>query len=140
MHNFTPISASIGGAMIGISTVIIMLFLGRVTGISGMIGNVLTNKPSVSAWRISFLGGFIVAGLFFLNFYPQALPKTLPVPTYLLIIAGLLVGFGTRMGNGCTSGHGVSGVARLSIRSIVATLTFLGTAVVTVYVSHHFLG
>jgi hypothetical protein len=139
MENFTPVSATIGGLLIGLSAAVLWLGLGRVAGISGIVGSLLTPKVEDSAWRIAFVIGLVVAPVVYRlggGFTPNIL---LPAPT-VLIAAGLLVGFGTRLGGGCTSGHGVCGFARLSPRSIAATLLFMASGFATVFVSRHLLG
>lgn len=137
MENFTPLSGLGGGLLIGASASLFVLFNGRVLGISGILGNVPGGTRADTAWRLTLLGG-IVAGPLLLTAVRGSAPDIIisaSVP--VLAIAGLLVGFGTRLGNGCTSGHGVCGAARLSIRSLVATAVFFGTAALTVYVTRH---
>ena len=139
MQNFTPYSAFFGGSLIGLSAALLMYFNGRVAGISGMIAGAFNTKDSERHWRWFFLGGLILAAVIFNVFIPHA-PATYSRSTLLLIISGVLVGFGTRLGNGCTSGHAVCGMARLSIRSIAATVTFMSVAMLTVFVTRHLLG
>lgn len=140
MANFTPVSAAIGGALIGLSAVLLMLLTGRIAGISGILGGLLEARSADRGWRIAFIAGLIIvpviAGLIG---HGMAQP-TLPASWTVIVVAGLLVGFGTRLGGGCTSGHGICGVARLSARSIAATIIFMLTAIVTVAVTHHMLG
>ncbi len=125
------ILALVGGMIIGISVSIMLLFNGRVTGVSGIVSGALIRQKGDWGWRISFLMGLVVAG-FMLNLDPPE--SSSDSQSFLtFIIAGVLVGFGTRLGNGCTSGHGVCGLSRLSPRSIVATLTFISAGVLTVY-------
>lgn len=142
MENFTPISAAIGGALIGLAAAMLWLGIGRIAGVSGILGNVWAPgaKPSDRVWRLAFLAGLVAApGLWHLAGGP--LPSlTLPSSPVPIVAAGLLVGIGTRLGGGCTSGHGVCGLARLSRRSIVATALFMGTAIVTVFVTRHIVG
>ena len=138
MANFTPISAAIGGALIGLSAVLLMLLNGRIAGVSGILGGALAGDDRV--WRLAFLAGLVAAPLLM-----GALGDPLPVPRMpaswaIVVAAGLLVGFGTRLGGGCTSGHGVCGIARLSPRSILATLVFMATAMVVVAVMRHGFG
>lgn len=139
MENFTPYSAFFGGSLIGFSAALLMYFNGRVAGISGMIAGAFDFKNSENHWRLFFLGGLISAAVIFNLFAPHA-PSTYSRSTLLLIISGVLVGYGTRLGNGCTSGHAVCGLARLSKRSATATATFMAVAALTVYVTRHLLG
>jgi hypothetical protein len=140
MSQFTPIASLIGGALIGLSTSTLLLFNGRIAGISGIFGGLLLPKKGDVAWRASFLAGLLAAGLVLATLYPAAFPKEALRPLGLIALAGLLVGFGTRLGNGCTSGHGVCGISRLSARSTVATLSFMAAGAVTVFVTRHLLG
>ena len=140
MEHFTPVSAAIGGVLIGLSAALLWLGIGRTAGISGIVGNLWTSWPGDLSWRIGFIVGLIAAPLLYKlagGWLPQV---SLPGSSGLVILAGLLVGFGTRLGGGCTSGHGVCGLARLSPRSIAATALFMGTAVITVFVTHHLIG
>lgn len=141
MENFTPVASLVGGLMIGLSAALLMFTDGKIAGISGIAGGLLgpAAKGDVS-WRFAFLIGLIVAGAVGTLINPSLLAVTVERSTGVVILAGLLVGVGTRVGNGCTSGHGVCGLSRLSGRSLVATLTFITTAGVTVYVSQHLLG
>lgn len=135
MEHFTPIASLIGGALIGLSAALLLVLNGKIAGISGIAGTLLGPPPRGDrAWRLAFVGGLITAGVVASVFWPAALAVTIERPTLVLIVAGLLVGVGTRIGNGCTSGHGVCGLSRLSGRSLVATLTFMLTAVATVFV------
>jgi uncharacterized membrane protein YedE/YeeE len=140
MANFTPVSAAIGGGLIGLSAVLLMLLTGRIAGISGILGRLLDWRADDKDWRIAFIAGLILAPLMagWMG-YGMPAPK-LPASWSVIIAAGLLVGFGTRLGGGCTSGHGICGVARLSARSIAATIIFMLTAIATVAVTHHLLG
>jgi uncharacterized protein len=140
MANFTPVSAAIGGGLIGLSAVLLMLLTGRIAGISGILGRLLDWRADDKDWRIAFIAGLILAPLMagWMG-YGMPAPK-LPASWSVIIAAGLLVGFGTRLGGGCTSGHGICGVARLSTRSITATIIFMLTAIATVAVTHHLLG
>lgn len=125
------ISAIIGGALIGVSASWLLLARGRIAGISGILGGLLGRWDEQSAWRLSFLGGLLVGG----GILVTLMPTTIVAPSHrsiaLVSIAGLLVGFGTRLGSGCTSGHGVCGLTRFSLRSLVATMTFMATGFVT---------
>ncbi len=140
MTDFTPGSAALGGGLIGLSALILYLCSGRIAGISGILGGLLAFRPSEIAWRIAFLAGLIGAPALYAAAGGQLPPLTVTASIPLLIAAGFLVGFGTRLGNGCTSGHGVCGMARLSPRSIAATLTFMATGAITVFVMRHIAG
>ena len=140
MANFTPVSAAIGGALIGLSAILLMLSTGRIAGVSGIFSGLLNLRSEDKGWRIAFIAGLILAPVIagFAG-YGMAPPK-LPASWALLVAAGLLVGFGTRLGGGCTSGHCICGIGRLSPRSITATIVFMVTAIVTVAVTHPVLG
>ena len=132
--------SAIGGVMIGIATVWLMATVGRIAGISGIAGNLLVGRGRDRAWRMSFVVGLAVAPALLLLVH-GANGIRAPVAAWpWMLAAGLLVGVGTRLGNGCTSGHGVCGVARLSPRSLLATSTFMVSAFATVYVLHHVAG
>ncbi len=140
MDHFTPVSAIIGGGLIGTAMVLLFWFCGRIAGISGLIGGVISHNSVDKSWRILFLAGLILSG-FIYHLYDPSIYSGMPVSsTPILIFGGFLVGFGTRMGNGCTSGHGLFGIARLSKRSIVATLLFMSSAMITVYLVQHVFG
>jgi uncharacterized protein len=140
MANFTPISAAIGGALIGLSAVLLMLFNGRIAGISGIFGGLINAQTSDRAWRLAFIVGLIAAPLSaVLVGYAVPVPQ-MPANTVTIVIGGLLVGFGTRLGSGCTSGHGICGIARLSPRSILATCIFMIMAITVVAVMRHVIG
>lgn len=135
------ISAGLGGGMlIGLGAALLLLLNGKIAGISGILGGVLNPTTSDRLWRIAFLIGILAGGFLTPVVTGKPLITDLSVPWWLIIIAGLLVGFGTRLGNGCTSGHGVCGLARLSPRSLTATFTFIGTAMLTVFVVRHVVG
>ena len=136
---FTPWSALVGGVLIGIAAAMFALLNGRIAGISGVIGGLLKPTPGDVAWRAAFVVGLLSAPLVYSLF--AVLPELhIAAPSGTLVLAGLLVGIGTRYGSGCTSGHGVCGLSRLSPRSLVATATFMGAGFVTVYVIRHLLG
>ncbi len=140
MHNLTPLSGLFGGALIGLAAASMMLLTGRVAGVSGIFGGLLALRPADQAWRIAFVAGLIAAPLL-AALGRRPLPRPAMTSNLALIaVGGLLVGFGSRMGNGCTSGHGVCGFARLSARSIVATVVFMAAAVITVAVVRHGFG
>lgn len=126
------LSGLAGGVIIGFAVTLMLLFNGRVTGISGITYG-LFNFGKDSAWRAMFLLGMFSGGLFLQFYLPESLENTLNLKTSQLVIAGLLVGFGTLLGNGCTSGHGVCGISRFSLRSITATITFMTIGILTVY-------
>src|SRR6266571_4607605 len=132
--NFTPVSALIGGALIGISATLLLWLNGRIAGVSGIMHGALQQRAG-DTWRWLFLAGLVAGAGAWLWFAPRA---GYPLP--LVLLAGVLVGFGTAQGGGCTSGHGVCGISRLSARSIVATLTFLVTGMASVFVVRHLFG
>ena len=139
MHPF--LTALMGGALIGLSASILLLFNGRIAGISGIAGGVLSQRTRAElAWRITFLVGLVGGGFLLRAFWPQMLGAPVVTGTAWVAAAGLLVGFGTRLGSGCTSGHGVCGISRGAWRSIAATLTFMVTGAATVFVMRHVLG
>ena len=140
MANFTPLSAAIGGALIGLAAVMLMLLAGRVAGIAGITAGILGIGSIDRAWRIAFIAGLILAPIAaMLAGYAVPIPQ-MPASWVVIVASGLLVGFGTRLGSGCTSGHGICGFSRLSKRSIAATAIFIGTAVVTVALMRHVIG
>lgn len=137
--NFTPWSSLAGGLLIGISTAMFLLFNGRIAGISGILGGLLRPSAGDVGWRIAFLLGLLAAPLIYGLVAP--LPGVrIDATTTTLIVAGLLVGIGTRYGSGCTSGHGVCGLSRLSPRSTVATAAFMLAGFATVYIVRHVIG
>ncbi|MFP1682007.1 YeeE/YedE family protein [Alloalcanivorax sp. C16-1] len=136
---FTPWSALAGGLLIGAAAGGLWLLMGRIAGISGILGGLLTPVPGDRRWRLAFLAGLLLSPWLYLAVAgpaPVRVSASLPV----LILAGLLVGYGTRLGSGCTSGHGVCGLSRWSLRSLVATVLFMGAGFATVYVTRHLLG
>jgi uncharacterized protein len=136
--HFTPYSALIGGLIIGFAASLFLLLNGRIAGISGILGGLLQAPRSNAAWRIAFLAGLVLAPMAYQLF--AALPEArIDASTAGLIIAGLLVGLGTQYGAGCTSGHGVCGLSRLSLRSLVATLSFMVAGFITVFVLRHLM-
>lgn len=132
MDNFTPVSAALGGGLIGLASALLLLGNGRIAGISGIVSRVLLGAEDGRTWRILFLAGLVLGTLL-------TLPLGISVPqppqgdTLMLVVGGLLVGGGSALGSGCTSGHGVCGLGRLSKRSLIATLTFMASAIVTVW-------
>jgi uncharacterized membrane protein YedE/YeeE len=139
LEYFTPVSALLGGALIGLSVTLLLLFNGRIAGISGILNGVFILPRDEKTWRILFLLGLILGAALFNQLMPNFFSPRQNYPFWLLVSGGLLVGFGTRMGSGCTSGHGICGIARLSIRSILATLTFMASGIFTVFIIRHVL-
>jgi uncharacterized membrane protein YedE/YeeE len=136
---FTPLSALAGGALIGASASALLLLNGRVAGISGIFGGLVAPARGDVGWRALFLAGLVAGGLLLAMLAP-GLMEAPRAPWLAIAIGGLLVGAGTRLGSGCTSGHGVCGLSRLSGRSLAATLTFMAFGAATATVAHHFLG
>jgi uncharacterized protein len=138
---FTPYAGLIGGALIGLAAVILMGGVGRIMGASGVFNHLLTNKFDDNfIWRAIFIAGLLIGTAATEPFAANAQNLVFQKSPELLIFGGLLVGIGTVIGNGCTSGHGICGIARLSPRSIVATIIFMAVAIATVYVTRHVLG
>lgn len=136
---FTPTTAVMGGALIGVAAALFALLNGRIAGISGVLGGLLKPVRGDIAWRVAFIAGLIGAPLLYGLFEEVPRPH-IAAGQGALIAAGLLVGIGTRYGSGCTSGHGVCGISRLSPRSLVATASFMAAGFVTVYIARHLLG
>ena len=130
----------LGGALIGVAATLLLWCNGRIAGVSGIVHGLFTAPATDRAWRIAFLAGLLGSGGLALRLLPGLSAPRQNFPTALLIVGGLLVGFGTRLGNGCTSGHGVCGLGRRSSRSLVAVITFMAVAIVTVFVTRHVLG
>lgn len=139
MTSFTPLNALLGGLLIGSAAVLLFWFNGRIAGVTGMITGLLVKPAPDQLWRLLFLLG-LVGGCAAYTAWGTATPLRQGFPLPLLIVAGLLTGYGTAQANGCTSGHGVCGLARLSLRSFLATLTFLLVAIATTYVARHLMG
>ena len=140
MGAFDPISALIGGVLIGLASALLMLLNGRIAGISGILGGALTMSAGDKTWRLSFIAGLIAAPIIIgARGHPLPEPQ-MPTSWLLIVAAGVLVGFGARYGGGCTSGHGVCGIARLSARSIVATGVFMVSAIAVVAIMRHGFG
>ena len=138
-NHFTPWVALLGGVLIGLAAALFVLFNGRIAGISGIIGGLLRPQRGDIGWRLAFVGGLLAAPLLYTLVLP--LPEVrIEAGSLKIIVAGLLVGIGTRYGAGCTSGHGVCGLSRLSPRSVVATLVFMAAGFATVFVLRHWLG
>jgi uncharacterized protein len=140
MENFTPLSALVGGMMIGGAASLLLWLNGRIAGVSGIAWELLARPRGEGGWRLAFLIGLVLGALIFRWASGDSLAPTIHASWAFVIFGGLLVGFGTRLGTGCTSGHGVCGLARLSPRSMAATVTFMATAMATVFVARHLLG
>lgn len=136
--HFTPGSALAGGMVIGIATAILLLLAGRIAGISGIVGGLFRLQRGDIGWRLAFVSGLILAP-FIWQLFNELPPIQIDTSYLVMALAGLIVGLGTRYGSGCTSGHGVCGLSRMSPRSIVATFTFITTGVTTVYLIRHLL-
>ncbi|GJL96601.1 MAG: membrane protein [Hyphobacterium sp.] len=134
MENFTPFSALAGGSLIGLSAVLLMAMTGRVAGISGILSNVVLGAPGERLWRLLFVLGLILGPIMVRILSSEPLPFEITSSFPLLLGGGLLVGVGTRLGSGCTSGHGVCGLSRFSVRSLVSVVTFIGVGMITVTV------
>ena len=139
MEHFTPISSLVGGALMGLSASLLLVLSGRLTGVSGIVSGSVRGNRGDRAWRALFVAGLVLGGLLMTWLRPGSVQST---PRGLLVtaIADVLVGFGAQLGGGCTSGHGICGMGRLSKRSIVATMTFMATGAATVFVMAHMLG
>ena len=140
-NHFTPITALIGGIFLGLATTSFMLISGRILGISGILGGLLkkeTFEHHDTNWRVRFVLGLLLAPLIYYS-VTSDIPPTIESSYFTIIIAGLFVGVGTKIGSGCTSGHGICGLSRLSPRSLVATMIFMGFGILTVFVTRHIL-
>jgi len=139
--HFTPWSSLSGGIILGVASALFILINGRVLGISGILGGLLPPKAGDTFWRLAFLAGMFASPWIFLLLAPTEFIATpqIDADLVMLVIAGLLVGIGTRYGSGCTSGHGVCGLSRMSPRSLVATLSFMAAGFLTVYVVRHLI-
>jgi uncharacterized membrane protein YedE/YeeE len=140
MNALSMSQALLGGALIGLAAAALLLLTGRIAGVSGIVGGLLPPRPGDAAWRALFAAGLVAGGFLLRALATDPFRGLATTPQAVLIAAGLLVGFGASLGSGCTSGHGVCGVSRLSPRSIVATLTFMLAGGVTVYVVRHVAG
>jgi uncharacterized protein len=140
MEHFTPLASLIGGMLIGLSASMLLLCDGKIAGISGIVAGMLSPAKYDTLWRVVFIAGLLIGGFLLRVFSPQIFAISIPRSWGAFILAGLLVGFGTRLGNGCTSGHGVCGLSRGAKRSLIATLAFMATGAATVYVINHLLG
>jgi uncharacterized membrane protein YedE/YeeE len=140
MTEFTPFSALAGGALIGLSAVLLLLFNGRVAGISGILNGTLYAKKTDKLWRVLFLAGLIIGALIFQLAFPQFNSPRTAYPLGLLILGGFLVGLGARLANGCVSGHGICGIGMLSKKSLIATVIFMLSGIITVFITRHLIG
>lgn len=134
LENFTPVSAFLGGALIGLSVSLLLLLNGRMAGISGIMNGLFSSPKKEEIWRGLFLLGLVLGAVIFQLITNNSLSVRQDYPMALIIIGGFLVGVGTRMGSGCTSGHGICGIANFSMRSIIATITFMLSGMVTVFI------
>jgi hypothetical protein len=132
--------ALLGGLLIGAASLLLLVAAGRIAGVSGIVGGALRLRAGDLAWRLAFVLGLVAGGAVLRVLSPETLPRSLPHSWPVIVLAGLLVGFGARLGGGCTSGHGVCGLGRRSPRSLAAVLTFMTTAFVTVWLARHVLG
>lgn len=138
-NSFTPWASLAGGLLIGLSAALFVLLNGRIAGISGILGGLLRPTPGDMAWRVAFVGGLVIAPVLY-TVFAGPVHSQIDAGFGALVLGGLLVGVGTRYGSGCTSGHGVCGLSRLSPRSLVATLSFMAAGFLTVYVIRHVSG
>ena len=140
MENFTPLASLIGGSLIGLSASVMLCFNGKIAGISGIVAGLLSLTKHDTLWRLVFVAGLLAGGFLLRFFSPRSFEIGIARSGGALALAGLLVGFGTRLGNGCTSGHGVCGISRGSKRSLIATATFMAMGAAAVYIVNHLLG
>ncbi|MCH8182044.1 MAG: YeeE/YedE family protein [Proteobacteria bacterium] len=140
MENFTPVSAIIGGAMIGVASSMLLVLSGRLAGISGILAGLLPPRRGDMDWRILFIGGLLLGAVAYQVFAGEVYEVSFSLGWPAIVIGGLLTGIGTRVGSGCTSGHGVCGLGRLSPRSTAATITFIVAGGLTVFVVRHVVG
>lgn len=140
MENFTPVASTVGGVLIGLSAALMLLLFGRIAGTSGMIGGLLEPQPGETAWRATFVAGLLAGGVALGMYFPGNFVVEVERSPLVIVAAGVMVGFGTRLGSGCTSGHGVCGISRFSRRSLLATLTFMCTGAVTAAIVTHLFG
>jgi uncharacterized membrane protein YedE/YeeE len=138
--NFTPVPALVGGILIGLATGLALLLSGKIVGISGVFGRIFRAVPGDTAWRVAFVVGLVAGGAVIFQVSPTAAIYRPAATMPQIALAGLLVGLGTRIGGGCTSGHGVCGISRGSVRGIVGTLVFMAVGFATVYLTNHVMG
>lgn len=136
MTEFSPVTSLLGGALIGLAAVLLLKLNGRIAGVSGIVNTALTTQQGDRLWQVLFIIGLVVGGMIYQAASGSALVTREEFPLATLVFAGLLVGFGTRVGSGCTSGHGVCGIARLSPRSFIATIAFVAAGILTASLIH----
>ena len=139
MGDFTPVSGLVGGLLIGLSVTLMLLLNGRIAGISGIVGGLLAPKDEDTGWRVAFVAGLLIGAMAYILAVGGPAPVDVLASPPAILVGGLLVGFGTRLGSGCTSGHGLCGMARISRRSMVATAVFFGVAMLTVFLTRQVL-
>ena len=139
MGDFTPISGLVGGLLIGLSVTLMLLLNGRIAGISGIVGGLLAPKGGNTGWRVAFVVGLLIGAMAYILAVGGPAPVDVLASPPAILVGGLLVGFGTRLGSGCTSGHGLCGMARISRRSMVASAVFFGVAMLTVFLTRQVL-
>lgn len=137
MEDFTPLSGLVGGLLIGLAVTLLLLLNGRLAGISGIVGGLLTTAGRGDGWRAAFVAGLLIGALAYVIATGDASSVSVGASLPAVVAGGLLVGFGTRLGSGCTSGHGLCGVARFSGRSVAATTVFFAVAMLTVFLTRH---
>ena len=137
MVEFTPVMSAIGGVLIGLAAAGLYHFTGKILGVSNITSELMNRNHRHKTWRLIFIAGILSGGLLLLLFNPPAITHESPRTLMTLIVAGLLVGYGSSLGRGCTSGHGICGITRLSDRAIVAVLVFMATGMLTVFISNH---
>jgi uncharacterized protein len=137
--DFTPVSGLVGGLLIGLSVTLMLLLNGRIAGISGIVGGLLAPKDGDTGWRVAFVVGLLIGTMAYILAVGGPAPVDVLASPPAILVGGLLVGFGTRLGSGCTSGHGLCGMARISRRSMVATAVFFGVAMLTVFLTRQIL-
>ena len=139
MENFTPVSGLVGGLLIGLAVTLLLVLNGRIGGVSGIVGGLLTFEGRDLDWRAAFVAGLVIGALAYVLATGAASLVQVETSLPVILVGGFLVGFGTRLGSGCTSGHGLCGLARFSKRSVVATSVFFGVAILTVFLTRHLL-
>jgi uncharacterized protein len=140
LTQFTPFASTIGGMLIGLAAVMLMLGNGRIAGMTGIFGGLLVQRASDWQWRAAFIAGAVAAPMLYVFLTGKAIELSFPISPAMMVIGGLIVGVGVTYGSGCTSGHGVCGMARFSRRSFVATCVFMASTFATVYVVRHVIG